>query len=186
MNFINLIKGKKILLVGLGRLGGGVATAKFLVENGAKLTVTDLNTAEELKGSLAKLKRYFPPCHPELVSGSNKLNAFRSRNEFGMTEGLLSRHCSNKIKFVLGEHREEDFLNNDIIIFNQAVSVYNKWVQFARKNKKQIETDLSLMLKILSKERPQMEYIAVTGTRGKTTVTTWAHHFLKPTFAELR
>ena len=142
---MKFLKGKKILLVGLGRLGGGVATAQFLAENGAKLTVTDLNSEKELKNSLAKLKKY-------------------------------------KIKFVLGEHKEEDFKNNEIIVFNQAVSVYSKWVQFAKKNKKQIETDLSLMLKILAKEKPQMEYAAITGTRGKTTITVWTHHFLKPAF----
>ncbi|MBI5401641.1 hypothetical protein HZB05_02315 [Candidatus Wolfebacteria bacterium] len=142
---MKFLKGKKILLVGLGKLGGGVATAKFLIENGAKLTVMDLNSAEELRNSLLKLK------------------------------GL-------KLKYILGEHREKDFKNNEIIICNQAVSVYNKWVQFARKNKKQIETDLSLMLKILEKKKPQMEYIAITGTRGKTTTATWIHHFLKPAF----
>lgn len=141
----DLIKNKKILLVGLGKLGGGVATARFLVENGANLTVTDLNSEKELKNSLNKLKNF-------------------------------------RIKYALGEHREDDFKNNDIIIFNQAVSAYNKWVLFARKNKKQIETDLSLMLKILEEQKPKMEYVAITGTRGKTTTTTWTHHFLKPAF----
>jgi len=50
------LKDKKVLLVGLGILGGGVATAKWLYEQGAVLTVTDLKDAEYLKNSLAKLK----------------------------------------------------------------------------------------------------------------------------------
>lgn len=50
------LKDKKVLLMGLGILGGGVATARFLVGNGAKLTVTDLKDEEFLKSSLEKLK----------------------------------------------------------------------------------------------------------------------------------
>jgi UDP-N-acetylmuramoylalanine--D-glutamate ligase len=139
MNF----KNKKVLLAGLGILGGGEATAKFLAENGAKLTITDLKEEKFLKKSAGKLKKY-------------------------------------GIKFVLGEHREKDFKENEIIVFNQAVSASSKWVKFARKNKKQIETDLTLFLKILNDKSPEAEYVAVTGTRGKTTTTSWIHHFLKP------
>ncbi len=139
----NLIKNKKILLVGLGRLGGGAATAAFLAKRGAKLSVTDLNSAQELTSGLAKLK------------------------------GL-------KIKYVLGKHREADFLNSDVIVFNQAVSANSKWARFAGENGKAIETDLSLMLKILNQVMPETEYIAITGTRGKTTTAVWTHHFLKP------
>lgn len=50
------LKGKKVLLMGLGILGGGVATARFLVEKGADLTVTDMKSEEFLKPSLEKLK----------------------------------------------------------------------------------------------------------------------------------
>ena len=51
-------KGKKVLIAGLGMLGGGVGVAKFFSENYAKVTVTDLKTAKELKTSLDKLKKY--------------------------------------------------------------------------------------------------------------------------------
>lgn len=44
--------------MGLGILGGGVNTAKWLVKNGAKLTITDLKTSDKLKPSLAQLKHY--------------------------------------------------------------------------------------------------------------------------------
>lgn len=135
----NFIKNKKILLVGLGRLGGGLATAKFLIKNSAKLTITDLNPQKELKNTLAKLR------------------------------GL-------KAKFILGEHRENDFKNNDIIVFNPAVGILNKWVKVAKKYKKPIENDLSLFLRLIGNKK----YALITGTRGKTTSTIWAHHFLKP------
>jgi len=101
------LKNKKVLLMGLGVLGGGVATARFLVEQGADLTVTDLKDKEYLKPSLEKLE-----------------------------------DLKEKINFILGEHREKDFLESEIIVINPDVSVNNKFVELAKKNGKQIENEL--------------------------------------------
>lgn len=49
-------KGKKIMVMGLGLHGGGIATVAFLSSLGAKVIVTDLKTKEELAPSLEKLK----------------------------------------------------------------------------------------------------------------------------------
>ena len=43
--------------MGLGLIGGGVETVKWLVKEGAKVLVTDLKTKKELKHSLEKLKK---------------------------------------------------------------------------------------------------------------------------------
>lgn len=53
---ISFFKDKKITVFGLGLHGGGVATVKFLVANGAKVIVTDIKTKEQLLPSLEKLK----------------------------------------------------------------------------------------------------------------------------------
>jgi UDP-N-acetylmuramoylalanine--D-glutamate ligase len=50
-----LFSNKKVLLVGLGVLGGGLATAKYLLKKGARLTVTDLKTPDELKKPIEKI-----------------------------------------------------------------------------------------------------------------------------------
>ena len=42
--------------MGLGKFGGGVGATRWLVEQGAHVTVTDLKTKDELKESLNKLK----------------------------------------------------------------------------------------------------------------------------------
>lgn len=136
------LKNKKILLVGLGVLGGGEALAKFLISQKAKLTITDLKNKNELKHILQKFK-------------------------------------GQKIKFILSKHREIDFKNNDIIVFNPAVSIFSLWARAAKKYKKSIENDLTLFLKFLAIKKPEPEYIAVTGTRGKTTVATWINYFLE-------
>jgi len=52
----SFFKNKRITVFGLGLHGGGVGTVKFLVANGAKVIVTDIQTKEQLAVSLEKLK----------------------------------------------------------------------------------------------------------------------------------
>lgn len=54
------LKGKRVLIMGLGRLGGGVATTNWLLRHGAKVMVTDLRTKGELKDSLKKISKKVP------------------------------------------------------------------------------------------------------------------------------
>ncbi len=49
------LEDKRVLLLGLGILGGGAATVRWLVERGANLTVTDLKTEAQLRPSLDRL-----------------------------------------------------------------------------------------------------------------------------------
>ena len=50
--------GKKITIMGLGLNGGGMAAAKFFASKGAKVTVTDLRSAQILKPSMDMLSDY--------------------------------------------------------------------------------------------------------------------------------
>ncbi|MCX7880975.1 MAG: UDP-N-acetylmuramoyl-L-alanine--D-glutamate ligase [Patescibacteria group bacterium] len=50
--------GKRVLIVGLGLLGGGVGLAEFFSKLDAKVTVTDKKTQDQLKPSIEKLKKY--------------------------------------------------------------------------------------------------------------------------------
>jgi len=56
--FIEMVRGKKITLMGLGLLGRGVGDAEFLAECGANVIVTDKKTEIELAESVARLKKY--------------------------------------------------------------------------------------------------------------------------------
>lgn len=49
-------KNKKVLVFGLGLLGGGVATTNWLLKQGAKVTVTDTKDKQTLKSSLKNIK----------------------------------------------------------------------------------------------------------------------------------
>lgn len=72
--------GERVLVMGLGSFGGGVGAARFLVSQGAKVTVTDLRTEEQLAQSLSQLARLpisyhlgghreedFTPAHADLI-----------------------------------------------------------------------------------------------------------------------
>lgn len=55
---MDFFKDKKVTLMGLGLLGRGIGDARFLVEHGAQLLVTDLKTEEQLASALESLKGY--------------------------------------------------------------------------------------------------------------------------------
>ncbi len=50
-----LLSGKKIVVMGLGRFGGGVDSARFAAKAGGKVVVTDLASAENLSDSVGQL-----------------------------------------------------------------------------------------------------------------------------------
>ncbi|MGC8958508.1 MAG: UDP-N-acetylmuramoyl-L-alanine--D-glutamate ligase [Chloroflexia bacterium] len=67
------LKGKRALVMGLGLHGGGVGMVRFLLRQGAHVTVTDLRTAEELAPALRELAG--EPV--EYVLGEHRLEDFR-------------------------------------------------------------------------------------------------------------
>lgn len=56
INTINDLRRKKVLVMGLGLIGGGTEVAKWLVKHGARVTITDLKDKKILAPSLKKLK----------------------------------------------------------------------------------------------------------------------------------
>jgi UDP-N-acetylmuramoylalanine--D-glutamate ligase len=132
-------KGKKVLIFGLGILGGGVEAAKWFYKNGAKIIITDKKTKKELLPSIKKLKKI-------------------------------------KAKYVLGKHRFEDIDSSDIVYFNPGVSYKSEWVKYAKEKGKEIVNDCYIFFKYA-----KGDIIAITGTRGKTTTTTWIYELLTQT-----
>ncbi len=54
----NFFGDKKILIMGLGRFGGGTDVAEFAARAGAKVIITDLANQQQLSDSINKLKEY--------------------------------------------------------------------------------------------------------------------------------
>ena len=78
------------------------------------------------------------------------------------------------VKFILGKHRREDFINTDLIIKNPAVPSNSPYLKIARKHKILIKTDVSIFFDLCG-----APIIGITGTKGKSTVSTLVHLFLK-------
>ncbi len=86
-----------------------------------------------------------------------------------------------KAKFVLGEHRKEDFSSHDLVIVNPAVPRESEFLAIAQKSGKRIENDASLFFRYATNPT-----IAVTGTRGKTTTTLWIAELMKKKYPDVR
>lgn len=71
-----------------------------------------------------------------------------------------------KIDFVLGQHRSEDFINTDLVIKNPAVSENSKYLEIAKKNKTEIDSDIGIFFELCKNKK-----IGITGTKGKSTTT---------------
>jgi UDP-N-acetylmuramoylalanine--D-glutamate ligase len=138
MKWKEYFKDKKITVFGLGLHGGGVGTVKFLAQAGAKITVTDIKTKEQLVPSIKKLEGY------------------------------------KNIRYVLGQHRMEDFSRADIVVKSPPIPWNNPYIKHALKHKVAVEMDSSLFMRFC--DRP---VIGITGTKGKTTVSILIYEILR-------
>ena len=80
------------------------------------------------------------------------------------------------VKFVLGEHRLEDFQTCDVILKAQGVPLDSIYIAEARKNKIPVRMDDEFLVSFLPEK---VKVVGVTGTRGKTTVASLVYHILK-------
>ena len=137
-----LFKNKKVLIMGLGLLSGGVGAVKFFVKEGAQVLVTDKRSPKDLKKSLNKIKRL-------------------------------------PIKLVLGRHKKEDFKNFELIIKNPAVPNNSPYLEVAKNHNIPIKTDIDIFFDLC-----KTPIIGVTGTKGKSTVTTLIYLLLKSKYPD--
>ena len=115
--------------MGLGSFGGGTGLARYLAEQGASVTVTDLKDAAALQDALAVLR------------------------------GL-------PIRFVLGEHREEDFTNTERVFVNPAVPPTSPYLELARSSGIPLDSELNLFVRQCAGR-----IVGITGSVGKSTAT---------------
>lgn len=142
-----------VTVMGLGRLeqGSGIGAAKWLIRHGAQTVITDLKDEEELKESMDLVMTWYDKYREQ----------FPDRDLYPPL-------------FILGEHREEDFTDVDLVVLNPAVPSESEFIQKARKQNVSIESDVSLFFRFTPDP-----VIAVTGTKGKTTTTKMVGEMLK-------
>jgi UDP-N-acetylmuramoylalanine--D-glutamate ligase len=152
MDYRDYFRGKKITLMGLGLLGRGVGDTKFLAEC---LSADKAGGAELIVTDLKSAK--------DLSPSLKKLKA-RSYNLKAIT-------------YVLGKHRLQDFQHRDLIIKAAGVPLDSPYIAEAKKNKIPVMMSTALFVKFAQSLGAKI--IGVTGTRGKTTVTSLIYEILK-------
>jgi UDP-N-acetylmuramoylalanine--D-glutamate ligase len=84
-----------------------------------------------------------------------------------MLEGL-------PIRYVLGEHREEDILGADLIVRNPGVPRDSRWLELARAHGVPVLMEMNLFWPLCP-----APITAITGSKGKSTTTAWLGHILR-------
>ncbi|MEM9424941.1 MAG: hypothetical protein AAF975_09175, partial [Spirochaetota bacterium] len=143
------LRGKRIVIMGLGLNGGGLLSAQFCLACGAEVLVTDLNPAAKLADSLAVLEDF--ACRVLPARGDHSASA--------------------RLKFRLGSHELQDFQRADWIVKNPGVPGDSPYLLAA----KSWTTDLALFLEWY----PQVPILAVTGTKGKSSISYALHYILQ-------
>ncbi len=95
----------------------------------------------------------------------------KPEKELASSVGELKRF--KNIKFVLGEHRTEDFLNRDLIVVAAGVPLDSPYLKTAREAGIKLAQSAALFAELSG-----VPIIGITGTRGKSTVTHMIHHVL--------
>lgn len=113
------LKNKKVLVMGLGLLGGGIATTKWLVKHGAKVTVTDLKSRADL---LSSIKALGPAAkRVKFVLGKHNESDFRSHDIIVINPAVPKESPYLKIARAAGARLENEaslffrFCKNPII-----------------------------------------------------------------------
>lgn len=83
------------------------------------------------------------------------------------------------IKYVLGEHRQKDFIGANMIIKNPAIPENSEFLVLAREKKITIESDIGIFFELCP-----APIIGITGTRGKSTTASLLAHILKQKFPQ--
>lgn len=130
------LQGKRVLIMGLGLQGSGMAAARYAAQQGATVRVTDMKSPEVLAPSVRALA------------------------------GL-------PIEFVLGQHRDEDFLWAEIVIRNPGVPRSSHYLRLAQEHGARIEMEIALFFLACTGR-----IIGITGTRGKTTTSSLLYEIL--------
>ncbi|MCD5384636.1 MAG: UDP-N-acetylmuramoyl-L-alanine--D-glutamate ligase [Candidatus Pacebacteria bacterium] len=114
--------------------------------------------------------KFFAQCGAELTITDLK-------TEEQLKESVEQLKEYKNIKFVLGEHRIEDFIYTDIVIKSNNVPLDNKYIQAAQEADVRVAMSVALLAKYAQELGAVV--VGVTGTRGKTTVTNMIYEALK-------
>ena len=131
---------------------------------GKKITIMGLG----LLGRGIGYTKFLAECGADLI-----VTDLKSKEQLVPALKVLSKF--KNIKYILGEHRLEDFKGRDMIMKAAGVPLDSIYIKEAKKNGIPVEMDVSLF----AKTAKEVMVIGVTGTRGKSMTTTLIYEILK-------
>lgn len=159
ISYKKYFENKRVTKQGFGVLGRGFGVVKFLLDAGADVLVTDTKPRAYFEKQIAEIEQY-----------------------------IADNNLTNKIEWVLGEHRIQDFINCDFVIQASGVPKDNIYLNHAKQSGIEVYQEASLFCEIVrgfnseAQEKDKIKTVGVTGTRGKTTTTFLIHHILSDYF----
>lgn len=130
---------------------------------GKKITVMGLG----LLGRGLGYTKFLAECGADLI-----VTDLKTKEQLATSLKALAKF--KNIKYVLGEHRLEDFRGRDMIIKSAGVPLDSAYIAEAKKNNIPVEMDVSLFAKL----GPEVEVVGITGTRGKSMTTMLIYEIL--------
>lgn len=130
-------KGKKVLVVGLGKTG--FALIHLFTQLGCEIKVTDIKPIFDLNKQVKRLKKINPT--PAMT---------------------------------LGEHKNEDFIEADLIVYASSVDPYLPQLQVAREHGRKVCSDFAFAY-----ENCDKPIVAVCGSQGRTSIAHMIGYTLK-------
>jgi len=103
----------------------------------------------------------------------------KSKEELAPSIAALASVKGARVTYVLGRHRAEDFRRADMIIQNPGVPRDSGFLKVARRAGVPIESDISIFFRLCPHP-----IVAVSGTKGKTSVTALLGEILSRAFGE--
>ena len=134
-------RGKKVLVMGLGLLGGGLATTKWLVKHGAEVTVTDTKTKKKLTSSIKSLGSVAKEVN--FVLGKHREEDFKNNDIIVVNPAVRRESSYLKIAKKHGARLENEaslffrYCENPIIAVTgtRGKTTTVNWIQFLLKQK---------------------------------------------------
>ena len=130
---------------------------------GKKITVMGLG----LLGRGIGYTKFLAECGADLI-----VTDLKTKEQLATSLKALSKF--KNIKYVLGEHRLDNFKNRDMIMKAAGVPIDSIYIKEAKNNGIPVEMDVSLF----AKTARAVMVIGVTGTRGKSMTTTLIYEIL--------
>ncbi len=152
----DFFEGRKVLVMGLGRFGGGVDAARFAHNAGAKVTVTDLACEKDLQDSVSQLQHLQGI---EFHLGGHKQQDFEQADIIIVNPAVLPEN-----KFLALARRLDKLITSQIEIFFHLCPA--RTVGITGSNGKSTTASLTAHLLKNAKQPAEYENVWLTGNIG--------------------